>query len=76
LGDEQCGELPAPALKPVIPRSSACVQVPLTSSRHSPPPNSHFAMNSSDDQKLQVASLIRKSYTITRLDLASLDSVR
>ena len=33
-------------------------------------------MNSSDDQKLQVASLIRKSYTITRLDLASLDSMR
>ena len=33
LGDEQCGELPAPALKLAIPRSSACVQVPPTSSR-------------------------------------------
>ena len=48
LGDEQCGELPAPALKPAIPRSSACVKYRRRARGHSPPPNSHFAMNSSE----------------------------
>ena len=47
LGDEQCSELPTPALKPAIPRSSACVKYRRRARGHSPPPNSHFAMNSS-----------------------------